>query len=230
MIAKDFIAKAIDIACNFKTLYVMGCFGAPMNASNKTRYCQNHEYNKDPARQAMIQGASEDTFGFDCVCLVKGILWGWCGDTSQTYGGAKYATNSVPDLSADSMILRCNQVSSDFTNIQPGEFVWMKGHCGIYIGEGQVVESTPKWDNCVQITNVANLGRKTGKYRTWTSHGKLPWVDYTTVDSNDPNAPSDWARDSWNKLIAVGATDGTRPHDPCTREELAVILNKLELI
>lgn len=78
--------KAINVAKNYKTLYVMGCFGAPMNAANKVRYTKNHSYNKDATRTKMINAASADTFGFDCVCLIKGLLWGWCGDTSKTYG------------------------------------------------------------------------------------------------------------------------------------------------
>ena len=80
--------KLKDIAKNYKTLYVMGCFGAPMTASNKKRYTQNHSYNRQPARTAMINAASADTFGFDCVCLIKGVLWGWSGDKNAIYGGA----------------------------------------------------------------------------------------------------------------------------------------------
>lgn len=71
----------------------MGCFGAPMNAANKKRYCNNHSYNKQATRQKMIMAASADTFGFDCVCLIKGLLWGWNGNASKTYGGAGYAIN-----------------------------------------------------------------------------------------------------------------------------------------
>ena len=40
----EFVAKPKDIAKNYKTLYVMGCFGAPMTAANKKRYTQNHSY------------------------------------------------------------------------------------------------------------------------------------------------------------------------------------------
>ena len=65
------------VATEYKTLYVMGCFGAPMTQKNKDRYCTNHSYNEQAARTAMIKSATEDTFGFDCVCLIKGILWGW---------------------------------------------------------------------------------------------------------------------------------------------------------
>lgn len=45
MTNKEFIAKLKDIALNYKTLYVMGCFGAPMTASNKKRYINNGSHN-----------------------------------------------------------------------------------------------------------------------------------------------------------------------------------------
>ena len=35
--------KLIDIAKNYKTLYIKGCFGAPMNATNKKRYSTNYD-------------------------------------------------------------------------------------------------------------------------------------------------------------------------------------------
>ena len=40
---------------SYKTLYVMGCFGAPLTGGNVSRYCQNHSYNKQAARTAMIK-------------------------------------------------------------------------------------------------------------------------------------------------------------------------------
>ena len=174
------IEKLKKIATEYKTLYVMGCFGAPMNAKNKQRYCTNHQYNKAADRQAMIKAATDDTFGFDCVCLIKGVLWGWSGDKTKTYGGAVYASNGVQDISADGMIRFCQNVSTDFSNIIPGEALWLSGHIGIYIGGGLAVECTPKWKNCVQITAVANIGEVAGyPSRRWTKHGRLPYVEYT---------------------------------------------------
>lgn len=176
--AAQLAQRAIDVAKNYKTLYVMGCFGAPMNSANKTRYCKNHSYNMNATRQAMIKAASADTFGFDCVCLIKGLLWGWNGDTSKTYGGAGYACNGVPDIGADSMIKVCKEVSPDFSKIEVGEAVWMEGHIGIYVGNGLAVECTPKWDNNVQIT-ACNCSKSGYNRRNWTKHGKLPYVSYT---------------------------------------------------
>lgn len=185
MTASAFVEKLKNVAKNYKTLYVMGCFGAPMTAANKTRYTSNHSYNKQAARTKMINAASADTFGFDCVCLIKGILWGWSGNASKTYGGASYNTNGVPDISADQMITKCSGVSTDFSSVAVGEALWCKGHIGVYIGDGLGVECTPKWDNDVQITAVANIGKKSGyNARTWTKHGKLPYIDYSGAQTD----------------------------------------------
>lgn len=178
----EFVKKLEDIVANYKTLYVMGCFGAPMNDTNKKRYCNNHSYNKKAARTKMIQAASSDTFGFDCVCLIKGVLWGWDGDVTKTYGGAKYTSNGVPDIGADGIIKVCSSVSTDFSDIEVGELLWMKGHVGIYIGDGLAIECTPAWKNNVQITAVKNIGSKKGyNARKWTKHGKLPYIKYEEV-------------------------------------------------
>ena len=173
---KELAAACLDVATNYKTLYVMGCFGAPMTQSNKERCIAHHSYNQRPARTKMINAADSGTFGFDCVNLIKGLLWGWNGDTGQTYGGAEYKSNDVPDTNADGMIQLCKEVSTDFSKIQIGEAVWLKGHIGVYIGDGLAVECTPAWKNCVQVTTVRNL--KSGTGHKWTKHGKLPWITY----------------------------------------------------
>lgn len=96
-----------------------------------------------------------------------------------------YASNGVPDISANQMISKCSQVSSDFSNIQVGELLWCEGHVGIYIGGGLGVECTPRWKGGVQITAVGNIGAKPGyNTRTWERHGKLPYVSYKATTAN----------------------------------------------
>lgn len=189
MKSTELVNKAKDIATNYKTLYVMGCFGSPLNAKNKARFVKNHEYNARPERSRLIEAASASTFGFDCVNLIKGILWGWDGNKNATYGGAVYASNGVPDVNADTLIKHCTNVSTNFKNIVPGEILHMSGHVGVYIGDGLAVECTPIWKDGVQITAVGNIGTKSGyKTRTWTNHGKLKYVEYVAETPVDPLA------------------------------------------
>lgn len=202
---KQLVEKCIDIAKNYKTLYVMGCFGAPMNSKNKTRYINNGahgSYNAKSTRKKMIQAATDDTFGFDCVNLIKGILWGWNGDKNKTYGGATYATNGVPDTNADGMIALCNDISTNFNKIEVGEAVWLKGHIGIYIGDGLAVECTPAWDNCVQIT-ACNCDKKGYNRRNWTKHGKLPYITYEKAEIVPEKPPAEVLKEPTKSITDI---------------------------
>lgn len=133
----------------------------------------------------MIRAAADKNppvYGFDCVCLIKGVLWGWSGNAAKPYGGAAYASNGVPDLGADTMITKCSGVSADFGGIVPGEAVWLPGHIGVYIGGGKVIECSPAFKNCVQVTACLNIGAISGMNgRKWTKHGKLPYITYDTA-------------------------------------------------
>lgn len=180
---KELAASCVDVATNYKTLYVLGCFGWPMTEEKKQRAKNEQSYNRKSNRAAKIDAASVDTFGFDCVCFIKALLWGWCGDASKAYGGAEYGSNGVPDINDSGMINVCNDVSTDFSSVQVGEVVWLPGHIGVYIGDGLAAECTPIWKDGVQITAVHNIGTKSGyNGRTWTKHGKLPYVTYEVAE------------------------------------------------
>lgn len=176
----ELVNKVKEIANNYKTLYVYACFGAPMTQRNKERYSNNCAYNRQESRKKKILAASTDTFGFDCVNLIKGILWGWKGDINKTYGGAVYNSNGVPDTSANGMFNDyCYDKSNNFNNVQPGEFVWMNGHIGVAITNKLAVECTPIWKDGVQITAI-NCDVSGYNRRNWTMHGKSKFIEYGT--------------------------------------------------
>ena len=181
----EFISQ-LEKAASCSTLYVMGCFGWPMTENNKARCIKEEKYNQRPERKQMIEAADVNVFGFDCVNLIKGILWGWDGVMSLTYGGAKYKSNNVPDLGADSFFNLCPQKYTDFSGIKKGAAVWMHGHIGVYIGQGRVIECSPRWKNCVQYTNLGNIGNKTGNWRNWSAWGLIPFVDYDEAKKEEP--------------------------------------------
>lgn len=198
----ELAAMAKKVATEYKTLYVMGCFGAPMTEKNKTRWINNYAFNRRSDREPKIRAASTDTFGFDCVCFIKGLLWGWDGDTSHVYGGAEYKSNGVPDIGTEQMLKVCTDVSTDFSKIEIGEYVWMPGHCGIYIGDGLAVEATNEDADGVQIQAVLPMGTKEGYPATgWKKHGKLPYVEYVAEPAPEPTpAPAPVVEDRTTTL------------------------------
>ena len=180
MTGKELAAIAKRIATETKTLYVSGGWGQPASPGNKKKAINQYAYNRGISGK--INAASSDTYFFDCVCLIKSILWGFSFSQGHNNGGAVYASNGVPDVGEGTMINMCKGVSTDFRNIpvEIGEAVYMPGHIGIYIGDGLAVECTPAWNDCVQITAVGNMGKKPGfNTRNWVKHGKLPWVNYS---------------------------------------------------
>lgn len=180
----DFASKAKSIAENHKTAYVWGAFGLAANAANMQRMI--NQYSKNNNYLAKAKQIYDNGFFFDCVGLIKSILWGFCGNKNAAYGGAKYASNGVPDISADQMIKNCKEVSTDFKSITIGEVVWCPGHIGIYIGGGKVVEATPAWSGGVQISDMGANGSRTkngSENSYWKKHGKLPYLSYGNTEN-----------------------------------------------
>ncbi|MEG2858098.1 MAG: N-acetylmuramoyl-L-alanine amidase, partial [Clostridia bacterium] len=64
--------------------------------------------------------------------------------------------------------------------------------------------------------------RHTGKWKAF-----LDMCREVKPVENNKNIPSAWAKAAWDKAIAKKIVDGTRPHEACTREEVAVILDRI---
>lgn len=179
MTSKEFIEKLIDVSKR-KTYYIKGGFGLLLNASGKKRAIKQYKYNEERADK--INALDSATFGFDCCGLIKGVIWGFDGNLKKTYGGAEYKANGLDDLNEKGLFNLCADISDDFGNIKAGEFLYMPGHCGIYIGNGNVIESTP-WGACgVQITEINRV--------KWKAHGELPFIEYEAKDKIAPPIPA----------------------------------------
>lgn len=179
--AKDFVAKVKAIAQNYNTVYCWGSFGFPITESNIERLAKCYPKIYTLAEKNKLKGLiGKNYFGFDCVGLIKGVLWGFTGDKSKSNGGTVYCSNGVNDIDCNAMFNMCSGKSADFSDIEAGEFLWMQGHIGVYIGGGLAVEATASRENRVQITAVGNIGTVSGyKTRKWTKHGKSPFIDYS---------------------------------------------------
>lgn len=188
------LIELLKYAAGLKTIYMYACYGFQVTTATinkKSKQNLNGWYTAaNIAKLRKVANETPPTWGFDCVNLLKGILWGWTGDTAKVYGGAVYGAHGVPDTNANGMIRKCYDVSDDFSGgLEPGEGLWMEGHWGTYIGGGLCVECTSRWADGVQVTAVWNMGRVAGyNGRKWTKHGKLPWIYYGEAAEDEPAA------------------------------------------
>lgn len=186
MKATEFISKIKNIADNYNTVYGKGGFGHPcteMTIENlKAAYPDWYDIARAESLRKLV---GKQYYIFDCVCLIKAVLfWGWNGNFNAAYGGAMYDRNT--DYTEKGLLNACTFTSDNFNIIVPGELVYMPGHVGVYVGKGQVIECSSKWENGVQYSNLGNVAKyKTCNSRVWSRHGKLPGIDYSVATSTD---------------------------------------------
>lgn len=98
----------------------------------------------------------------DCVGLIKGYLW------NDERGMVVYTPAQDKDVSG--YYQNCYEIGNitDIPEVE-GLLVFMKGHVGVYIGHGEVIEAKGHKFGVVK-TKLSE--------RPWTSYGKLKWLKY----------------------------------------------------
>lgn len=128
----------------------------------------------------------------DCVGLIKGYLWSDSPD-----GKPKY--NASQDVSANGMLNRCKETGRiDTLPETPGILVFKRGHVGVYIGDGKVIEA--------RGFNFGVTETELNK-RNWEHWGKCPWIEYPSdVFYFDPCAKDEIS--IVDALKSIGANSG----------------------
>ncbi len=105
----------------------------------------------------------------DCGGLIKGYVWLDAG-----IGEIEYATNGMPALRADEIYAAATEKGT-IDNIPEilGVAVWKKGHIGVYIGNGEIIEAMSTNQGVVR-TKLEN--------GTWTHWLKVPNITYLEME------------------------------------------------
>lgn len=82
------------------------------------------------------------------------------------------------------------------------------------------------WINSVARAHVSGL-EKAFNLKKKASVADPNTKEEIKVAERDVNVVSDWAKQDWEEAVANGYFDGTRPGDYMTREEVAVVINRL---
>lgn len=166
----EFVNKLLEVR-KYPTKYASGTFGQRATDSFIDQKAKQYPKWYTKSRIASLKALSDDTRLFDCVGLIKGVVWG--------FPDTVYTSNGLSDVSDQGMWNMATDKSQSFSSIEVGELLWLQGHVGVYIGDGKGIECTTSWANKVQVTAVANIGSIPGlNSRKWTGHGKLPFITY----------------------------------------------------
>ena len=141
--------------------YWYGTFGQAASKAlydqKKRQYPQRYEWTYDGATAKV----------HDCVGLIKGYLW--CDDSQDTTP----VYNAAQDKSANAMYTACKTKGEMATMPDvPGILVFLPGHVGVYIGDGEVIEARSRRYG-VYKTKLAE--------RPWKTWGYCPYVAYETA-------------------------------------------------
>lgn len=180
MKSKEFITRVMQ-AVNADTVYLLGGLMSEPLTDAYIDYKEN-QYSWNMKRDDIYR-KKLGYFGTDCICFIKSIIWGW---TAENPKGMKYQSNGLKDIGCDQTFEQCTNKSSDFSNVTAGEFVWQKGHIGVYVGDGLVAECTYSHSDGVQLS-ACNRDVKGYWRRNWEQHGFAPWIDYS--DAEQPAEP-----------------------------------------
>lgn len=159
---------AEDIFAGGKHVYWYGTYCNPCTTSllkGKTKQYASHY--KDSRQATYKKHIEQGKTCTDCVGLIKGYYW-------ELNGVIKYKRNGLPDKGANGMY-GATKVKGTIANGLPeipGILVWTKdkGHVGVYVGEGMVVEARG-FSYGVQRNEL--------KDRAFVHWGLCPYVTYT---------------------------------------------------
>lgn len=164
--SKEFANIALDIYNNLNTVYAKGGFGQLIDSYTYTDLRQQYPWNADHFDQSYM-----GKYAVDCICWIKGELWGWRYNQQPKYG-----SNGVPDMTDQ-------EFGDSLTDLVPasqakeGYGLWKKGHCGMCVGNGMAIDADYSTLAGKVVVNGMKL-RKLSEVK-WTKCGKFPYIDYT---------------------------------------------------
>lgn len=177
--------------------YMWGEFGREITVSRIEAAAKQYPSHYSAQRVAHLKTlVGKGYIGSDCVGMIKSYYWGGVGNV-------KYV--AATDKSAG-MMLNAAKVKGDIGSIpeRPGVCVWMEGHIGVYVGNGEVVECTlgTFGDGFVQTKLSA---------RKWLKWLECPYISYEAVSEPveppkepEPTPVPDWKQQGLTALTEAG--------------------------
>lgn len=158
------LVKHCEMALNEKWGYVWGTFGNVLSEA-----LLKYKVNQYPSGVGKYENFIKTNYlnkrTVDCIGLLKSYLW-WNQGQVNIY-------NSIQDKSADMSFNSAKEKGriNDMPEIK-GLILYKKGHVGVYIGNGKVIEARGTKSGVIKSTVVGSNSVK------WTHWFKSPYIEY----------------------------------------------------
>lgn len=113
----------------------------------------------------------KDYYAYDCAGLIKSYFM-------SDYGNKKVSYIAGYDKDAYGITVSNASEKGDISTLpeEEGVLLYMKGHCGVYIGEGKVIECTSNQKiSGIKYGKVCISNLSARPWKTWT---KSKWLSY----------------------------------------------------
>lgn len=202
-----------------QTVYMWGSFGQLVTdifiQQKKRQYPEWYTTVRVNKFKSMV---NKSTYAFDCVGLIKSYMWGGVDNL-------KYDLSQ--DKSADGMysVAKVKGGISTLNKQKIGQIVWMSGHVGVHIGNGEVIEATPAFSDGVVKTRL--------EQRKWIAWFECPYIEYEEVKEevvqseeryNTIEELPTWGKETVEKLLAKGYLNGTESGLDLSKEMLRILV------
>lgn len=153
------------------------------------------KYDNTYPNNVMRYNWAEGCWTADCLGFVHCMVNGFAGNKDELGGGAVMDDFVLMSDEYTTLTKHCYDQSMDFSNIIPGEFLYMPGHVGLYIGDHEPF-------NDGRIFNVAETC-----YSSWGGGGLLSYVDRFGIRKNHKNGSTAGSWAQHGKFYRVDYTD-----------------------
>lgn len=159
------LAAYVSDCLKKNTKYMFGALMEPITEELIERVTSRYPNQYPPERVEELRACiGTDCYGTDCSGLIKSYYWGGIGSEEYDEG---------TDWNSGKLLL-CSAESNDITTLPeiPGLCLYMKGHVGVYLGNGKVIQSThsEKFGDGVVMADL--------KQQAWTKWFMCPLVAY----------------------------------------------------
>lgn len=186
----DGLAENCRKMLNADTVYMWGCYGQRLTNDLIARKTKQYPNRFSAARRDFLHTLNDsgDWYACDCAGLIKNYFWGGFGNKKKYSSSNDYGTEGMK---------RAAKKSGDISEMPETEgiVVYKKGHIGVYVGNGEVIECTlgSRGDGVVK-TPLSAAG--------WTDWFYAPGVEYTkkVIQKKYKNVPQK-AIEMFKKLI-----------------------------